>query len=217
MKKYELLKDDKIELNGITLYHIRALRDFSDVKAGDLGGYIEKESNLSHEGDCWVYNDAKVFDNAKVYGSAKVKTKAKVYGNARVHGSAMVIGEARVFEYAHLYERARVSHIASVHGNAMILGNAKVSIDVNIYGDARLSGNALVSEQKDVVWFSNINSNFETLTISNGKDEGLLVTRGGVTCTVDDFLDSSAKFNNGRTHREIELLIEVAKSRILNG
>ena len=215
MKKYELLESDSIKVEGATLYRIRALRDFSDIKAGDLGGYIEKESNLSHDGNCWVYNNAKVFDNAKVFGSAKIKTKAKVYGNAMVYGNTMVIGEARVFEYAHVYERARLSHIASVHGNAMILGNAKVAIDVDIYGDARLSGNALVYEQKDVVWFSNINSNFETLTISKGKNENILVTRGGITCTADKFLDSSAKFNNGRTHREIELLIEVAKSRIL--
>ncbi len=39
------------------LYHIKALKDFDDVKAGTIGG-IEKETNLSHEGNCWIYNDA---------------------------------------------------------------------------------------------------------------------------------------------------------------
>ena len=61
MKKYEILMDKKntIEFEGRTLYRIRALRDFNDVKKGNIGGYIESESNLSQEGDCWVYDNAK--------------------------------------------------------------------------------------------------------------------------------------------------------------
>lgn len=40
MKKFELT-NETIEYLGRTLHRIRALRDFSNVKAGDLGGYIE--------------------------------------------------------------------------------------------------------------------------------------------------------------------------------
>ena len=38
------------------LHRIRALRDISsDVKAGDLGGFVEHEGNLSYEdADCWI-------------------------------------------------------------------------------------------------------------------------------------------------------------------
>ncbi|EJF81205.1 hypothetical protein MCQ_00483, partial [Candidatus Bartonella washoeensis Sb944nv] len=43
MKKYEFT-DETIEVNGRTLYRIRALKDFWQVKAGDLGGFIEHES-----------------------------------------------------------------------------------------------------------------------------------------------------------------------------
>ncbi len=35
-KKYELINESHVK--GITLYRIRALKDFADVKAGDLGG-----------------------------------------------------------------------------------------------------------------------------------------------------------------------------------
>ena len=42
MKKYELT-DDTIEFNGQILYRIKALRDFANVKAGDIGGYISGE------------------------------------------------------------------------------------------------------------------------------------------------------------------------------
>ena len=47
-KKYELLKDDAITSFGRTLYRIKATTDFGDVEKGELGGYIEKEENLSH-------------------------------------------------------------------------------------------------------------------------------------------------------------------------
>ena len=65
-KKYKLT-NEIINVDGYTFYRIEALRDFSDVKKGDKGGFVENEENLSQNGDCWVYNNAKVFDNAKVY------------------------------------------------------------------------------------------------------------------------------------------------------
>lgn len=49
-KKYELI-DETQEWNGRILHRIRALADFGDVKAGELGGWIEKEENLSHNDD----------------------------------------------------------------------------------------------------------------------------------------------------------------------
>ena len=89
-KKYELLQEDAIQRYGSTLYRIKALRDFGGVKAGDLGGYVESESNLAHEGTCWVYDTARVCGTARVYGNARVCGNARVYGNAWVCGSAVV-------------------------------------------------------------------------------------------------------------------------------
>lgn len=65
MKKYEFVDEVKVAF-GITLRRIRALISFSDVKAGDLGGFIEKEDNLPQSGDAWVYGDAQVCGNAWV-------------------------------------------------------------------------------------------------------------------------------------------------------
>ena len=63
-KKYELT-NESIELtkddeSKVTLYRIKALKDFCDVKEGELGGWVESEDNLSQEGTCWVYEDAEV-------------------------------------------------------------------------------------------------------------------------------------------------------------
>ena len=65
-KKYELVVDDTISFLGKTLFRIKAKMTFGNVKEGELGGYIEKESNLSHSGDAWVGGDAWVSGNARV-------------------------------------------------------------------------------------------------------------------------------------------------------
>ena len=88
--KFELLLDDTVESFGIKLFRIRALISFDNVKAGDVGGYIEKEENLSESGNAWVYGNARVYGNAWVYGDARVSGDARVYGNAEVSGDARV-------------------------------------------------------------------------------------------------------------------------------
>nr|DAK18943.1 MAG TPA: Putative transferase, nesg, ydcK, Structural Genomics.38A [Caudoviricetes sp.] len=75
-KKFELLPDDTITIFGIKLFRIKALISFGNVEEGELGGYIEKEDNLS------VYGNAEVYGNARVYGNAWVSGDARVYGNA---------------------------------------------------------------------------------------------------------------------------------------
>ena len=101
-KKYRLT-GNHINIGSRILYQIEALKDFGNVKAGDLGGYIESEKNLSQYDNAWVYGDAQVlgnaqvFDNARVYGNACVFDKAEVYGNALVYDNAQVLGNARVF------------------------------------------------------------------------------------------------------------------------
>ena len=94
-RKYELT-DETIEHCGHTLHRIRALRDFGDVKAGDLGGWVESEANLSHEGDCWVFDDAKVYENARVFADAAILNGAEVFGSARVSSSVRVSGHTTV-------------------------------------------------------------------------------------------------------------------------
>ncbi|HEM5208022.1 TPA: hypothetical protein U1321_000085 [Streptococcus suis] len=99
-KKYELVLDDTISFWGWKLFRIRALISFGSVEVGDLGGYIEKEENLSHDGNAWVSGDAEVSGNAKVSGDAEVWGDAKVWGDAEVSGNAKVseLGDIIVFK-----------------------------------------------------------------------------------------------------------------------
>ena len=90
MKKFELTSEFITNIFGTKLFRIKALIEFGNVKAGELGGFVEKEENLSQDGNAWVY------DNARVYGDACVCGNAWVYDNARVYGDACVCGDARV-------------------------------------------------------------------------------------------------------------------------
>src|SRR5690606_21041767 len=105
-KKYELLCDRYIEVNGTRLYQIRAVRDFGDTISGDLGGYIQSEGNLSHEGLSWVHR------GCQVYGTAKVAEDACVTGHSIVCDNAQVLGRAKV------QGRSQISGNAIVHEDA---------------------------------------------------------------------------------------------------
>ena len=72
MKKFELTSESIVNIFGKKLFRIKALIEFGNVKEGELGGFVEKEENLSHDGNAWVSGDAKVYGNARVYGDARV-------------------------------------------------------------------------------------------------------------------------------------------------
>ena len=148
-KKYELTDETKV-VDGHTLHRIRARKDFKNVKAGDLGGWVESEKNLSQEGNCWVYDNAVVFENAEVRGNARVYEDALVRGHAEVFTSAKVYGISKVIENAKVTGKAKVFDYASVYGNAQVFGNAWVQGNSKVYGNAKVNGNARVSGNTEV-------------------------------------------------------------------
>ena len=126
-KNWKIRKDLSIEVCGHTLFRIECTQDFKEIKAGTLGGFIEKEENL--DGNAWVSG------NAKVYGNALVSDDAQVYGNAQVYGKAWVSDDAQVYGNAQVYDNAWVYGDACVYGEARVYGNARV------YGDEIKSKN----------------------------------------------------------------------------
>ena len=165
-KKYKLT-DETINLNGVTLYRIEALKYFGEIKKGDKGGFIESENNLAHEGDAWVsdnahvYGNACVFDNSQVYGNAFVSGYAQVYGDAFVYGNAWlydntrVCGYARVADNARVYGDANVCDDSSVFGSALVYDNARVCGDALVRGYACVCGDAEISNKSDYIVFQN--------------------------------------------------------------
>ena len=130
-KKYELVGQEG------KFWRIRALKDFecvdgTKVKAGDIGGLIKSEDNLSQEGNCWV---------AKW---ATVSGKAKVFDNAFVDGTSEVIGWAEVYDNAVLSSSVKITGHSKVHGNAQVYGYAIVRDNAEVTDDSRVGGPALI-------------------------------------------------------------------------
>ena len=166
-KKYKLT-DETIKIDGHILHRIQALKDFNDVKKGDLGGFIEKEENLSHYGTCWIYNDACVYENARVTNDARIRTNAKIWENARIYDEAMIedcaeiYGSARIWEQATVRDYAKVYQGASIHMHADIYENANIFEQASIWsnakvgGNAKIYGNAYVCNNADIAGHANI-------------------------------------------------------------
>lgn len=102
VKKYEFT-EETVYLNygdeGSLMHRIRALIDIPSikVKAGDLGGFIESESCLSHFGNAWVADESMVHDSSCVSGDTLVKDRAVIYMNCFVHGKVVISGSAKLY------------------------------------------------------------------------------------------------------------------------
>jgi len=98
-KKYELVETEQRPLGpNIRLFRIRALRDVgTDVKAGDMGGFIAGPVNLDQEGECWVYPHAIVRAGARVSGNATVRGHARLFGNASMQENSSIRGDVQIF------------------------------------------------------------------------------------------------------------------------
>ena len=95
-------------------YCLKAVKDFSDVQKGDLGGFVDGYRNLSQEGNCWIYDRAWAKDNSKVSEDARISGFAKVIGNSQVYGKAIV------------YDSAVVSEKSMVYGNTKLCGDVNI-------------------------------------------------------------------------------------------
>ena len=80
--KYRLTDETKTTVQGFVVRRICALRDIRrwSVHKGDLGGWVEKEANLSQDGDAWVGENAVVYGDAQVSGNAQVGRDFCLFG-----------------------------------------------------------------------------------------------------------------------------------------
>ena len=199
MYKYVITGEAK-EYDGVTVHRIRAATDFlvfkpfqskggeeytaTLIREGTLGGWIEKEENLSQHGMAWVadeaivYGHARVLDQALVYDHAVISDYAHAEGFAQVSGHAKLHGNASVDEFATVGDNADIDagsiyEYASVYGNARILdgygctlirGHSRIHEyvliwadcdgDISIEGDAHIHGDVYIHGKRTDCGFS---------------------------------------------------------------
>ena len=155
------------------LHRIRALRDIRpDIKAGDLGGFVESESNLSTEleDNAWIYDDAVVCNNGYADRGAVLRNEAIVCGNGYISHGAVVSGHSRVEDSAYvrgavLNGHARASGCAVVRcsrerGHPPIL-SGHCAVYGNVSGDVWLTGSTVIISGEEIY-----NDTLDTLVIS---------------------------------------------------
>ena len=187
MKKFELTSESIVNIFGKKLYRIKALVEFGNVKEGELGGFVEKEENLSHEGNAWVYGNAEVFGNASVSGNARV------FDNARVFGNASVSGNAKVCE------------------NASVSGNAEVS------GDAEVCGDAKISEDADYTTVKGFGTECRTTTFFKCKDGILRVRCGCFYGDLEEFRNQVKNTRKGKIAEEYLMIADLMEKHFKEG
>ncbi|WPU21090.1 YdcK family protein [Cedecea neteri] len=170
MKKYRLTDISRLhdyqhdgEQRQVRLWQIEALYAFGDVEAGQYGGWIEEEANLSHSGTCWlepdalVWNKAQIEDNATVRGESEICHRAKVGGHAQVedsrisgecsiHGSARVLQQSQVIAVLGLTEDSEMR--LQIYGSATVRAS-RIVHQAQIYGHARVN-NAFVEHRSAI-------------------------------------------------------------------
>lgn len=177
-KKFKLREDLTMSYNGHKLYRIELLRDFRNLNKGDLGGWVEKEENLSQKGNCWIYHEAmvygdarvcgnaivtgyaQIYDNAKIFDDVTVYDNVKVFGNAKIFDNVILSDNAQIFEnaslhdYAQVYENAMIYSHALITDNVLVFGNSVIKTSVK--GKAVICGNVEINEMSDYYVGKNI-------------------------------------------------------------
>lgn len=187
--KYKITDITKT-VNGVTVHRIQAVCDNEfyphQIKAGDYGGWIEHEGNLSQEGNCWI------FDDAVVSGFAEVKDNARVFGNAYIHNNAVVCRFAKVCDKSDICGYAKVSDYAEIKGHSMvtdnsvvegmacvdsstITGNAVITGKAYIYPDCCIHGNAVIAQHMHILKGMNVNKD---LTLRENIQYNLIAQTG---------------------------------------
>ena len=211
MKKFELT-ENSINWKGRTLYQIKACKAFItssgiEINEGELGGWIEKEENLSQRGKAWIWGDTKIYDAAKIYGNAEIWGeaqicgKAEVFGNAQIYGNTITGGNVEVFGNAQIY------------GNAEISGYAKVCDNAQICSDAKIGGDAFISSPDNILTVTPLGRYRVSLSMFKTKENSIKVSYNWDIYTLEKF----QSVMNDWTEEEVKIakaIIEVAKVAI---
>jgi len=155
------------------LHRIRALRDVGErVNAGDLGGFVESEGNLSHEeGD-----EAWIFDDAICTGDGYVDKNSRLYGYAIVCGHGYVSQDSSMSAHSRVEDDAYI-RCADLCGHARVSGQGMVlaspdsgvrpilsehcAVYGTVQGDIHIMGTAVVISGEEI-----LNNTLDTLVIN---------------------------------------------------
>ena len=190
-RKYEIT-DITMEFEERTLYRIRALKNFRNVKAGDLGGWVSGKHNLSQEGECWIYDEAKCMDNARMYhnsamynnavmcdfsemhGCSEMHNYSAMLDNSRMYNCSAMYDNSRMYNDSKMYSNSRMFDNSAMYNNAVMLDNSKMFENSRMYRDSRLKNKEnlygkLVTKVDRFIEINNTGGRIVTGVLKDGK------------------------------------------------
>lgn len=122
-KKHQIIKNKKYTFTGkrelidnnIVLFQIEATKDFNNIKAGDIGGWIESDKNLSHTGNCWIDKNTHVYGDVNISGDIYIE-------NSTINGSQINLKTVESMYPTKLH------HIinSNISGNDITISNSNI-------------------------------------------------------------------------------------------
>ena len=140
---------NQMEAEVITFHRVRALKDFGDVKKGQLGGLVQTPDNLSQEGDCWIGDNAFVCGSARVVDSALVNGNSLVTEHALIGGNAVFTDQAKASGHCHIHGYAKIEEHATIDGKADI-SDAEVNGYAHIGGTAEINDDIMITGHTEI-------------------------------------------------------------------
>ena len=173
MKKYELIKESKTYFEEREIFRIRALKDFRNVKAGDIGGWVCSYDNLSQEGYCWIYGNAKCLDNAMVSDNAMMIDNSKMFDNSRMydnaimcdnsmmHNNSMMCNRAIMRNSSMMFDNSKMFDTSIMYDEAVMCNSSMMVENARMYYKAIMSDNAVLDGNK--LLYGSINKSYKKI------------------------------------------------------
>lgn len=133
MMKYELT-DMKRRFQDKVLYRIRAIEGLpNNVKKGTLGGWVEDDTILSQDGNCWITEDVIACHGSdhrcRIEGDILIKDHSIIYGS-EINGIGIIENDSNVFYskisgYIHFCGQAYIVD-STIVGNFVVRNSGEV-------------------------------------------------------------------------------------------
>ncbi|MBY7217668.1 YdcK family protein [Escherichia marmotae] len=130
MRKYRLseeqrafsYQEDSLK-KSVLLRQIIAIADFNDVIAGTAGGWIDSETVLAQEGNCWIYDqNALAFDGTVVSGNTRITGTSVLWGEVFTTDNTW-IDNSEISQGVHISDSVTIRD-SLVCGQCKIFGQA---------------------------------------------------------------------------------------------
>lgn len=212
-KKYRLTSYSKV-IDGHMLFRIRALKSFGGIKAGDLGGYVESENNLSQYKTCWIDMASAVYESARVCDNATIS-------HSVMYGDSMALDSAQV-KYTTMKDKSSIRGTSMAY-NAFIKSDSKIEGACTVRGHLAFKGiirdNVRIESPNVLVRGTDIEISGYAILKDSVRIEERAKVRGYVTLTDNVTITGFAEINgdkNGRGVRISDDVVISGKSRVWN-